>query len=164
MELGETVCTPAAPRCETCPVARWCRARRDGAIALHPPPRQRRAPERLAVDMTLLSDRAGRLLLERGAFPYLSHLWLPPTRVRRGLARGGSRSERGLPTFRHTILHRELDVHVERRVLAPAALRRSARAVARGTERRLFTAAELAAIGRSALLTKALVATAAGRS
>lgn len=28
MDLGATVCTARSPRCETCPLARWCRARR----------------------------------------------------------------------------------------------------------------------------------------
>jgi len=30
MELGATVCTSEAPRCEACPVARWCVAHREG--------------------------------------------------------------------------------------------------------------------------------------
>jgi A/G-specific adenine glycosylase len=158
MELGETVCTPAAPRCAVCPLARWCRAHRDGAVALHPPPRRRRARESIPVEMTLLCDRAGRILLERGAFPYLSHLWLPPARVRKDAAASRTNGRGGHADFKHTILHRELHVRVARRVLATAALRRSTRAPAAGIERRLFTRTELAAIGRAALLTKALAA------
>jgi A/G-specific adenine glycosylase len=30
MELGSLVCTPAAPRCDACPIARCCAAKRDG--------------------------------------------------------------------------------------------------------------------------------------
>jgi len=156
MELGETLCSPSTPRCEECPLARRCRAHRDGAVALHPPARPRRAPERVAVDLTLLSDRDGRLLLERGAFPYLKHLWLPPTQLRRGRPLERARARPDHATFKHSILHRELQVHVERRVLPTAALRRASRTSEEGVERRLFTAADLAAIGRSALLTKAL--------
>ena len=37
MELGATVCTPAAPRCDECPVAKWCEARRLGLQAAIPP-------------------------------------------------------------------------------------------------------------------------------
>lgn len=154
MELGEVVCTPAAPRCDACPVSRWCRARHAGAVLLHPPAKSRRKPERLDVELRLLSDRRGRLLLERGAFPYLRHLWLPPMRVS---AEGAHRAGRGDPaTFKHAILHRELLVRVERRILPIAELRRHARQNTSRSERRLFSRDELASIGRSALLTKAL--------
>jgi A/G-specific adenine glycosylase len=160
MELGETLCKPVSPRCQECPVARWCRARRENVVALHPPPKPRRAPERLTVRMTLLRDRSGRLLLERGAFPYLRHLWLPPTNVeepakipRDGCGR--ATAKRG-PSFKHNILHREFQVHVEGRVLATAELRRHVSPPANGAERRLFAPGDLASIGRSALLSKAL--------
>lgn len=43
MELGATVCKPAAPRCDDCPVARWCEARRLGKQADIPPPAVRPA-------------------------------------------------------------------------------------------------------------------------
>ena len=39
MELGATVCTPAAPRCGGCPAAGACAARRDGTQAAIPAPR-----------------------------------------------------------------------------------------------------------------------------
>ena len=110
--------------------------------------------------MTLLRDRGGRLLLERGAFPYLRHLWLPPTQVekrapktRREPANAPHRS-----SFKHNILHREFEVHVEGRVLAAADLRRRASEPEDGAERRLFAPNDLASIGRSALLSKALAA------
>lgn len=157
MELGEVICTPAAPRCARCPVTRWCRARKEDAVHLHPPPKPRRAVERIDVELTLLSDRSGRLLLERGAFPYLRHLWLPPMRLASRRARGGDGARRA--TFKHAILHRELRVRVDRRLLRTDELRRHARRSARDAERRLFSREELAAIGRSALLTKALALT-----
>ena len=37
MELGATVCTPVAPKCESCPVAKWCEAKRLGLQASIPP-------------------------------------------------------------------------------------------------------------------------------
>ncbi len=160
MELGETLCKPISPHCAVCPVARWCRARREDAVALHPPPKLRRAPERLTLWMTMLRDRSGRLLLERGAFPYLRHLWLPPTSVeqpaRRPRDRSGCTTDERRPSFKHNILHREFQVHVEGRLLAAADLRRRASAPADGAERRLFAPGDLASIGRSALLSKAL--------
>lgn len=151
MELGETLCRPAAPHCAECPWRRVCRARREGAVELHPPPPRRRATERIPLSMTVVSDRAGRLLLERGAFRFLPHLWLPPSRI-------GPPAASGRPVaFKHAILHRKFAVSVRRRVLEPAELRRRARS-APGVERRVLDPAELAAIGRSSLLTKALAA------
>lgn len=44
MELGATLCTPRNPRCDECPVARWCTARRNGNQ--HELPRPKQAIER----------------------------------------------------------------------------------------------------------------------
>ncbi len=155
MELGETICTPATPRCGECPWRRSCRARRDGAVERHPPRTRRRPSERIPLVVTVVSDGRGRLLLERGAFPFLPHLWLPPTRVGPGVANGAR------VAFKHSILHREFSVCVRRRVLGAAELRRRARSAA-GVERRVLEPGDLATIGRSALLTKALEAARAG--
>ncbi|QXQ07906.1 A/G-specific adenine glycosylase [Sphingosinicellaceae bacterium] len=43
MDLGATVCTPRSPRCDACPVARWCDARASGDPARFPV----RAPKRI---------------------------------------------------------------------------------------------------------------------
>lgn len=47
MELGATVCTPRAPRCDTCPLARFCRARALGRPEAFPPPKPRPRVERV---------------------------------------------------------------------------------------------------------------------
>lgn len=39
MELGSLVCTPRAPNCGECPVAKWCVANRDGTQDRIPPPK-----------------------------------------------------------------------------------------------------------------------------
>ena len=41
MELGATVCTPQAPRCPQCPVARWCRAQALGLAERLPEARRK---------------------------------------------------------------------------------------------------------------------------
>ncbi len=163
MELGETICTPRAPRCGECPLRSVCEANLHDEVALHPPARPRRRPERFDLQVHVLSDAGGRLLLERGAFPYLPHLWLPPTWVDSGApaGQGGRQSaaaaEVGPPTFRHAILHRDFHVRVVREIVSSAELRRRARAAPRaGVESRLFHPEELEAIGRSSLLSKAL--------
>ncbi|HEY8515282.1 MAG TPA: A/G-specific adenine glycosylase [Candidatus Binatia bacterium] len=150
MELGETVCRPRAPQCGSCPVHTHCLAHARGVAERHPPPRERRAPERVRVALTLLHDGAGRVLLERGAFPHLPHLWLPLAQVGPD-ARGEGAS---VGVVRHAILHRQLEVEVYVRRTTPARLARAARNAK--PERRVFARAALARVGRSSLLTKAL--------
>lgn len=157
MELGETVCLPRAPRCDACPLADACEAHAHDVAHAHPPAKPRRATERVRVALTLLYDLDGRVLLERGAFPFLPHLWLPLAAVGDD-ARGTGTS---VGSFRHAILHRQLDVEVFERALASATLAKRARVGsdapdAVGVERRLFTHETRARIGRSSLLTKAL--------
>ena len=64
MDLGATVCLRQRPRCEACPVAADCIARRDDRIAELPAPRAKRTlPQRAAT--VLLLERNGEVLLER---------------------------------------------------------------------------------------------------
>jgi len=175
MELGQTVCLPRAPRCTACPLADRCAAHREGAVALHPPPRPRRLPERLRLELRLVVDPRGDLLLERGAFAFLKHLWLPPVRVANDDVRASRRKRTAaaaarddgrvaprdppslLGSFRHSILHRTFDVEVRRAALTRRERERLLRErTADGVERRFFSIAELARIGRSALLAKAM--------
>lgn len=64
MELGATVCTPAAPACGRCPVAARCRAREAGREREVPPPRRRAVQRRLVLAAALV-ERGGRRLLAR---------------------------------------------------------------------------------------------------
>jgi len=78
MDLGATLCTRARPRCEACPVAARCFARREGRVAELPTARPRRALPRKDVTWLVLLD-AGRVLLERRAAPGLwGGLWAFP--------------------------------------------------------------------------------------
>lgn len=161
MELGETACIPKRPNCARCPVARWCEAKKSGETDRFPPPKQRRARESLECAMTVVYDAHGRVLLERGAFPFLRHMWLPlfeheiESSAQRELTRGESTRQRRLAgTVRHAILHRDLTVHVWRTDVDD----RRFSALAREGERKAFEPHELTSIGRSGLLTKALAA------
>jgi A/G-specific adenine glycosylase len=160
MELGQTVCLPTCPQCGSCPLLRHCASYRNDEVAAFPARRRRRSTERVSVEMTLMRDASGNVLLERGAFPFLTHLWLPPARVidattSRRAARQAS--ERRIGSFRHAILHREFRVDLYSRMVSDAEIRREAhRRMRAGVERRLFDDVSLAAIGRSSLLTKAL--------
>ncbi len=149
MELGETICLPRSPGCPECPLGGTCAAFARGVVERHPPPKPRRATQRLGLSVTVLRDRRGRLLLERGAFEHLDHLWLPPVEL---LSAPPARAD-----FKHAILHRSFDVKVESKTVAARELDRLARKrAAQGAERRVVAPDELAGLGRSSLLTKSL--------
>jgi len=152
MELGETICLPRLPTCTRCPLRRHCDAFTLGEQAEYPPPKRRRATERVDLDLLLLGDGDGRVLLERGRFPHLPHLWLPLFRFPGEDCSEFNAAEPG-GELRHAILHRSFRVSVFTRTVSAATLTRAARAA---SERRIFSAAEIAAIGRSSLLTKSL--------
>jgi len=64
MDLGATVCTRVAPRCERCPIADSCIARQQKRTAELPAPRKRRAlPVKETTWWILL--KSDRVLLER---------------------------------------------------------------------------------------------------
>jgi len=64
MELGAQVCTPRQPRCESCPVARWCHGRLTDRPDAFPVVRAARATETVRVAVAWIS-RSGRILVER---------------------------------------------------------------------------------------------------
>lgn len=63
MELGETVCMPRSPRCDVCPIARWCRARELGLVERIPAPRKKRTSVRIRIAAAILRDPRGRTIL-----------------------------------------------------------------------------------------------------
>ena len=63
MELGATVCTPRAPRCQACPVSHWCRAYALGIVNELPAKRVKRAPKRMSIAAAVLLDPRKRTLL-----------------------------------------------------------------------------------------------------
>lgn len=66
MELGSVICTPRLSRCEECPVAELCAARRLGMQESIPPAKRR--PQSKAVhEVLVVVHRHGRVLLRRCA-------------------------------------------------------------------------------------------------
>lgn len=65
MELGATVCTPGAPKCDRCPIARWCAARAQGRQNELPLPKPRPRRRHVTHVVVIVRDRSGRVLLER---------------------------------------------------------------------------------------------------
>jgi A/G-specific adenine glycosylase len=87
MELGETICTPRSPHCETCPVAAYCAARKRGLVEKIPDPRKKPAAVRMAIAAAVLRDPEGRTLLvqDPGAHDHVlfSRMWqFPAVEVR----------------------------------------------------------------------------------
>ena len=117
MDLGATVCTRANPRCDACPLAAGCIARRDGLTAILPSPKPRKAlPERRTV-MLVLRDERGRILLQRrGPSGVWSGLWSLPeatdTDAAWRLAQHHARIDdaQPLPAFLHVFSHYRLQI------------------------------------------------------
>ncbi|HEX3377033.1 MAG TPA: A/G-specific adenine glycosylase [Candidatus Acidoferrales bacterium] len=81
MELGATVCTPKSPRCDECPVEKWCRARYLGIAEKLPSPRKKRAPVDVTLAAAVLLDPRGRTLIIRqmgGEGVLFSRMWQFP--------------------------------------------------------------------------------------
>jgi A/G-specific adenine glycosylase len=81
MELGATLCTPRAPQCAVCPVARWCRAHARGIAPRLPAQRRKPKPIRVALSAAILVDPRGRTLLLQQQSDHsglFSNLWQFP--------------------------------------------------------------------------------------
>jgi A/G-specific adenine glycosylase len=78
MDLGATLCTRVKPRCEACPVAQSCQARKTGRIGEFPPARKARVlPQRETTWLVL--RRNGAVLVERRPSPGIwGGLWCFP--------------------------------------------------------------------------------------
>jgi A/G-specific adenine glycosylase len=64
MELGATVCLPAAPACERCPIAAYCEARRAGTVSSLPVKIRKTTFVRIAETVVVLK-RGSRILLKK---------------------------------------------------------------------------------------------------
>jgi A/G-specific adenine glycosylase len=103
MDLGATVCVRTKPRCDACPVANDCVARREDRIAELPAPRPRKILPRRDISVLLLERRGEVLLERRPATGIWAGLWSLPeadTRVdvvRHCRARFGAEVVAGAP-------------------------------------------------------------------
>lgn len=124
MDLGQTVCTPRAPRCPECPIRTSCVAYRTGTVSRYP---EKKAKEPF-VDVPTAAAAAvsgGRALLVRREAGWLSGMWefpsaagASPAAARRALrarlAELGLGLDRGAPlgSANHTIARRRLAIRV----------------------------------------------------
>ena len=65
MELGATVCLPASPQCPACPLRPVCAAAKHGDQKAYPVRTPRKKTPRYDIAVGLVSDEAGRLLIQR---------------------------------------------------------------------------------------------------
>ena len=79
MDLGATCCTQRNANCNVCPVKQKCKAHRKGQVESYPVQATRKVQKRRELQLALLVDSAGRVLLERQpAKGRWASLWLPP--------------------------------------------------------------------------------------
>lgn len=65
MELGATVCTPRAPRCDACPLRGSCSAAAAGTPEAYPLPKAQAKKTEVHHAVVVVRDAAGRVLLEK---------------------------------------------------------------------------------------------------
>ncbi len=114
MDLGATLCTRSRPRCDACPLAATCVARRDQRQNELPEARPRAARPERSTTLLMITD-GQRLLLERRP---PSGLWggllVPPEGLPQTvLPRYGLRARliQPLPLLRHSFTHFHLSIH-----------------------------------------------------
>ena len=120
MELGATVCLPAAPLCGRCPLAHWCRARASGGFDV--PRRQPVRAKAVRWPLVFVESRSRVLLHRRPDAGLLAGLWeLPePDTLPQGVADEMLRQSDPVVVIRHAI--------TDKRITAPVyVLRRSIR-------------------------------------
>ena len=123
MEFGATVCTPRAPRCEGCPVSRWCRARRAGTEQMRPVKNPRRKTERVLTSV-IVCENGGRILMRQrpADAPRMPGFWELPeiegrSPLESDLADWGMSNAERLCKFSHSITFRVYDINVYRAIL-----------------------------------------------
>ncbi|MDA0225389.1 MAG: A/G-specific adenine glycosylase [Proteobacteria bacterium] len=112
MDLGATVCTRTAPRCERCPVADRCIARREGRTQELPGRRPRRALA-LREATWLVATQGDRVLLVKNPLQGLwGGLWVFPVSAGRNAAAdasrllgAGTRARVSRPVLEHVFTH-----------------------------------------------------------
>jgi A/G-specific adenine glycosylase len=91
MDLGATICVPRQPRCPSCPVARFCRARELGREGLLPVRSARRAPRAVAQHVLVVRRGTRVLLQKRPGHGMWAGMWQLPTAESLPAAAGSGR-------------------------------------------------------------------------
>ncbi|QNK00300.1 A/G-specific adenine glycosylase [Dyella telluris] len=117
MDLGATLCVRAKPRCDACPMASDCVAKRDDLTTQLPSAKPTKAVPTRDTVMLILRDAEGRVLLERrGPQGVWSGLWSLPEAGDHDQAWRAAQSmatiddAQALPSFVHVFSHYRLKV------------------------------------------------------
>jgi A/G-specific adenine glycosylase len=84
MELGATVCTPALPACDTCPVSHGCHALRNGTVKLRPVQTRRPEVVPLISSVGILCDDDRFFIQKRPPGGLMANLWEFPNGTLQG--------------------------------------------------------------------------------
>lgn len=168
MELGATVCTPRAPKCEVCPLAKWCRARALGTAEEFPAKRKKRAPLVVSIAAAVMLDPHGRTLLvkEPGRHDAVlfSRMWqFPAVAVDRDAAQELARhlhdalslranDLRALPPARHSVTFRNVTLRPFLAKVAHLPKRRGTRVIELAQIARLAVSSATRKIAHTALV------------
>ncbi|MEM1331027.1 MAG: A/G-specific adenine glycosylase [Planctomycetota bacterium] len=124
MELGATICTPRNPSCDDCPIRPGCVAASEGRQHDIPLPKVRSKRRELFVTCAVVTDPAGRVLMEQRPGKGLwARMWQPiaseadaPEDARRALTARLSAITSAEPvslgSFAHVTTHREVRFEV----------------------------------------------------
>ena len=114
MELGATVCTPRTPRCEACPLARFCKAHAAGREEAHPPAKKRAKIKRIErwVLLCVRAKDGAVWMRRRGDDEHNAGQWEAPLVAPAAAPEGSPAGARELGTLRHAILDRDYRVRV----------------------------------------------------
>jgi len=127
MDLGATLCTRSRPRCGDCPVKDTCLAKSRGDWQAYPGKKPKQAMPERCVQMLLLRNRAGEVLMQRRppqgiwgglwGFPELP-MTEDPLQWCLEQSLGEAHLRRELPQRRHTFSHFHLDIEPREILLA----------------------------------------------
>ncbi|NCG33321.1 MAG: A/G-specific adenine glycosylase [Proteobacteria bacterium] len=81
MELGATICTPRAPKCAECPMAKWCAANTAGTQAFRPAPARKARAKPASFLLAVLEADGAVLLTQRPDEGLLAGMWAFPERL-----------------------------------------------------------------------------------
>jgi A/G-specific adenine glycosylase len=119
MDLGATVCTRSAAKCESCPLMADCTAYQQGRVSELPAKKPRRVlPVRKTRLLIIRNDKGQYLMQKRPPAGIWGGLWsLPELAMEQQVADAVKQnwqlivsSYRDLPVFRHTFSHFHLDI------------------------------------------------------
>ncbi|HYH07335.1 MAG TPA: A/G-specific adenine glycosylase [Thermoanaerobaculia bacterium] len=114
MELGALICVPRKPSCLLCPVREQCVAVAIGRVDELPAPKAKKETRELQIDLYLVSDKRGRLLMRRESGPLMNAMYHLPhgdTTLLTGTPLPATRREL-LGSFRHTVTTRKIEFSV----------------------------------------------------